>query len=89
MANSRFISGIGPTPFEPDTPRELLDGTIGTPTATIAVPTASDRELAAIDKRDLHPSAFQTISSYNWVYGPGKRLKIIVPGKPPPPDPTS
>ncbi|RPB17216.1 hypothetical protein P167DRAFT_121724 [Morchella conica CCBAS932] len=82
MANSRFISGIGPTPFEPDTPRTLLDGTIGAPAATIAVPTESDRALAAINKQDLHPSALQTISSYNWVYGPGKRLKIIVPGYP-------
>ncbi|KAI5841457.1 hypothetical protein DFP73DRAFT_586330 [Morchella snyderi] len=92
MANSRFISGSGATPFEPDTPRTLLEG-VTTLSTTIALPTAADPALAAIKKKHLHPSAFESISSYNWVYGPGKRLKIIVPGYPscwnPPPLPVT
>lgn len=79
MANSRFISGVGRTPFEVDKPREILDGLEETLASKITTP--SEEDLIDIASESLHPTNFETVSSYNWVYGPGKRLKIIVPGK--------
>lgn len=78
MAGSRFISGIGPTPFKIDAVRELLDGL--NPTAHSTIPPPGDEDLAEVAGESVHPTNFETVSSYNWVYGPGKRLKIIVPG---------
>lgn len=79
MANSRFISGIGITPFKCDTPKELFDGL--EPALRSTIPTPGDGDLADIASESIHPTDLVVVSSYNWVYGPGKRLKIIVPGE--------
>lgn len=78
MAGSRFVSGTGPTPFKIDAVRELFDGLNPTPHSTIPCP--GDEDLAEVAGESVHPTNFEAVSSYNWVYGPGKRLKIIVPG---------
>lgn len=78
MAGSRFASGVGSTYFKIDAVRELLDELC--PTVHSIIPAPGDEDLTDVASESVHPTNLETVSSYNWVYGPGKRLKIIVPG---------